>query len=529
MADQVYAPGPGGEFAWQDAPPPQAPIQQPGYILDEQGKPINPATGMPVQVNGPVVAPAVASPGNVPYAGGMAPQGAAPQPTGQATSPGAQPQADPYASAMLPGRGGGATRAAGVSPADKQWVAQQAELAQGGSEEANRQLEQQQALSQQAQDASAAALTESKTAQAKFEAEQAENKKARALLTSKAQDKQTSLDAELAQMQAQGVDPNRYWMNQSTPQKIGAAVAVALGAFGSHALGPRGSESQNQALGIINQAIGQDIDAQKTNLQARLSIMGKRLDVNAEGFNRDQAMLNAERESTQSAYTVAANSIKEQASMFAGNQEAQKQLMQLHAATIATRDAKVEKFNDMEHEANKLGERQVAIGGAAADTPQAKQFRETVLKLQEQATAAGKNPTGAELRAKAADVLGLPAPEGVSPADVSKPGVAGGGGRVARVRAELAGNNAALDIIKKHATAGFLGPSAQGDVDAAVDQLNRNGINIPTGLTARWTGKTAAQRAGAANIIAAKLKAISANPGTDSEDLSAEELGAEEQ
>jgi hypothetical protein len=57
------------------------------------------------------------------------------------------------------------------------------------------------------------------------------------------------------------VDPNRMWNSMGTGNKILAGIAVALGGLGSNGSGT------NAALGVINNAINRDIDAQKTDLE----------------------------------------------------------------------------------------------------------------------------------------------------------------------------------------------------------------------------------------------------------------------
>lgn len=58
------------------------------------------------------------------------------------------------------------------------------------------------------------------------------------------------------------IDPNRFWSDKTTGQKVMAAIGVALGGVGRLG-GP------NQALDYINNAINRDIDAQKADLDAK--------------------------------------------------------------------------------------------------------------------------------------------------------------------------------------------------------------------------------------------------------------------
>jgi len=60
------------------------------------------------------------------------------------------------------------------------------------------------------------------------------------------------------------VDPGRWWASRSTPGKIAAAIGLALGAIGA------GNDGVNRAAGIIENAIGRDLEAQKAEHEIRL-------------------------------------------------------------------------------------------------------------------------------------------------------------------------------------------------------------------------------------------------------------------
>lgn len=64
------------------------------------------------------------------------------------------------------------------------------------------------------------------------------------------------------------VDPNRFWSNLSTGQKILGAISIGLGSIGG-ALSKTGG---NVALDIINKAIDNDISAQKVNNEQKLAL-----------------------------------------------------------------------------------------------------------------------------------------------------------------------------------------------------------------------------------------------------------------
>lgn len=59
------------------------------------------------------------------------------------------------------------------------------------------------------------------------------------------------------------VDPNRYWANKSTGDKIMAGIGIFLGGLGR--------QGGNDALQIVQNAINRDIDAQKTQAQQKMN------------------------------------------------------------------------------------------------------------------------------------------------------------------------------------------------------------------------------------------------------------------
>ena len=110
------------------------------------------------------------------------------------------------------------------------------------------------------------------------------------------------------------IDPNRFWKEKSTGEKIIAGIAIALGALGQGL--SKGRIQSNGALDIINGAINRDIEAQKMDILGKsekaegqkgiLAQMRERFDDErtAEGMTRiialDQAKLKLEEISAKS-------------------------------------------------------------------------------------------------------------------------------------------------------------------------------------------------------------------------------------
>ncbi len=85
-------------------------------------------------------------------------------------------------------------------------------------------------------------------------------------------DKNAKLQVKMDEVASQKVDPNRFWSNKTTGEKIMAGIALALGAAGS---------GGNRAAGIINKAIEDDISLQKYAIdEQRKSLAGEKSLVN---------------------------------------------------------------------------------------------------------------------------------------------------------------------------------------------------------------------------------------------------------
>lgn len=65
------------------------------------------------------------------------------------------------------------------------------------------------------------------------------------------------------------VDPNRVWNNMGTGNKIGAAIAIALGGLASGATG-----KSNAAVDVLNKTIDNDIDSQKLDMNKKNTLLG---------------------------------------------------------------------------------------------------------------------------------------------------------------------------------------------------------------------------------------------------------------
>lgn len=154
------------------------------------------------------------------------------------------------------------------------------------------------------------------------------------------QARQKRIDDELTTYQQLGrelsqgskVDPDRFWKERGTAARIGGAIAIALGAFGSSLTGGR-----NTALDIINDAITRDIDAQKNEIEVKkdkINVQGNLIaQLRAKGVEERVAeSLARQRALDQTAERIAAATSKVDAN---GQTIASNKVMQQAQTTIA--------------------------------------------------------------------------------------------------------------------------------------------------------------------------------------------------
>lgn len=199
-----------------------------------------------------------------------------------------------------------------------------------------------------------------------YQQQAADDDSRRASLAAEAKDAQRRSLAKISELEAQGVNPNHYWQSMSTGQKIGAAIAIGLGAFAAHPLGPRGQPTQNVALGIIDNAIAADIDAQKTNLTKSLDLAKRRGEIEAKGFDTQEAMLRAERDAHLTGWNVAIGQIQRQMSMNQDNAQLGQNGQRMIDEARARADAGTARYNEEIYKIQKRYD--VGTGGAGAAT-----------------------------------------------------------------------------------------------------------------------------------------------------------------
>lgn len=211
----------------------------------------------------------------------------------------------------------------GLTPAERAYMAAQGQQAVAATTEDEAAIAAHRAIAESVAADTKNAAAQSDLAQQQFQQRQQHLEERRAVFAQQFDQANARINDELAKVQAAGIDPNRYYMNQSTGQKILGAIAVGLGALGASPLGPHGTRGENVSLKIMNDAISRDIDAQKENMQHSVEVLGKRMGWNMNSMEHQDAMLRAEAESTSTAYNVAIGQVKNKLGMYRDNAQAQ--------------------------------------------------------------------------------------------------------------------------------------------------------------------------------------------------------------
>ncbi len=397
------------------------------------------------------------------------------------------PGLDPAIMARLSAGGPQQTRAVGLSPADKKDMAEREELEKKRQQEGATTLDALKTNADTAKEQSEALAVDTQLAAFNAKKDQERDVERMGSVRRDAKDASARLQTELADMQAQGIDPNRYWQNSSTASKIGAALAVGLGEFGS-TLAHRGT---NTALEIINGAINRDMDAQKANLSKNLQLTQMKANKLGQDFDMDSAMARAERESHQASWAVALADLDRRASLFKDNAAAQNQYQQMRAGIVQHMEAGTQDKIQNEYEVRKRGEQRVAVGGANAG-PTSKEVLAEADKLVKDYAAKGIPLARPQAQRLALEGLtGSPmGPEGFAQMPPVPQKGAAGGAVSPRIKTRLAEHEANIDALgdmKKLISDGSaLNPANHSRFEQMQSALKLKGVEIPNAPFGRW-------------------------------------------
>ena len=82
-------------------------------------------------------------------------------------------------------------------------------------------------------------------------------------------EQQAKVDQALSDYGSMKIDPDRYWHNKSTGEKVLAGIAIALSSIGQGLQAVGGVAAPNQAMKVISDSIERDIEAQKMDIQLK--------------------------------------------------------------------------------------------------------------------------------------------------------------------------------------------------------------------------------------------------------------------
>jgi hypothetical protein len=395
------------------------------------------------------------------------------------------------------GQPGMAPRPVGMSPADKTYGSQLAASAQQAADDRTAMLGNVGDLARNFNDQTNALVEDSQLGKMAFDADQKKQAEFSKQFQAETKDQQSKIRDKLAELEAQGVNPNNYWQKAGTASNILSAISVGLGGFAA-GLSPH-LGGRNVGAEMLNDAITRDIDAQKTNLQHALMVAGKQSDLNNDSFEHQNALLKAERDSTLSAYTIAQNQIMKQAALYKDNSDVQTQAQSMIGKTNESLGDKIDSIQSRQWQLAKNAEKMTG-GTSAGGQMTAKDLAEQSQKMV--ADSGGTMPMAEARRRVIESWTGVDRAPDVPQKPYEKPG-AGGKGSVGRGAAILMREGSQLDAAEAAATelakltqGGIQGNGfdARGRMAALSQQLEQAGFKgAPT--SSGITGGNAAQAA----------------------------------
>lgn len=427
------------------------------------------------------------------------------------------------ANLVAPGAGG-AAHPQGLSPADRAFGESLGQRAQGLADA----IEGAQDTHDKAIDAfqkqSDIALTQSQAALDETRRQNDEVETRRRAIADDYSARQREIQADLTRQTAMGIDPLR---GMTHGQQVMAGIAIALGALGAGPLGPRGAETQNQALNIINGAIDRNVKLQTMALERSLDITKTKAAESGNDFARQMAMVNGERDAVLKSYEMTDQQIQRTLATHQANAQLQMEGAKVRALLAQQRDERIGPLMDKTYAIAKQGEKLVG-GGAGID-------RQKLLKeaadQQDKAAANGVDLSWEEAMRKGAQRLGLRLPGELTPTDVSKkPGGKGIGGKGAVVAARFQGAAEAaskIEAMVSQSHTGFLTPAENAQVEAWNKEIEEAGLKpIPSGMFAAGALGSAKAAARAtqemANAHVRNIKTFAAGGGGGEEEPAGE-------
>lgn len=124
-----------------------------------------------------------------------------------------------------------------------------------------------------------------------------------------AQRQSSELQSEAEALRQEKIDPRHWFKERGTAGSILAAIAMGAGAFA--AAMPHTNSKENFALGIINDSISRDVDAQKSNLEQKWKALNFKGTAQDKEFVRNQWMIDQKSNMMYKAYDHAMNMVSQ--------------------------------------------------------------------------------------------------------------------------------------------------------------------------------------------------------------------------
>lgn len=179
------------------------------------------------------------------------------------------------------------------------------------------------------------------------------------------------VEADAREVAKRKIDPEKWWADRSTPQKIAGFIAAIMGGLVQSRRG-----GSNMGVDMIDKAIEQDIAAQSANLAADRAEIGRRSGVVADLYARNRDRSQAENTARIAAYDIAIDELKAEAMKYSAGSTRQQRAAgavlafeeKKAAALAAQKERNFEQYMRVDERNRKWAETEATIAKSAAET-----------------------------------------------------------------------------------------------------------------------------------------------------------------
>lgn len=319
-------------------------------------------------------------------------------PQGQAGAPEVQGEGSPddaaIARLMHPGVSGPpATRPTGLSKADTAYEGALSAQAQGLTDAINSGIAMHQQNAQAFADQSKALAADSAEGLARYQTEIAKNATKRAAIAQQVDEDDRRIRGELANVQAAGVDPGRYFHSMSNYNRMMTGLGLVLSRMGSTL-----TKGPDTAFEMVQNAIKDDVEAQKANIAKAVDLAKYKGALNEQKAAHLMAMNDAERQSIQTGYAVAEDALQKKVSLFKDNASVQSNATEAIARLREMKLKDMQPLLEQRYQIEKAAEKPKPVAGASGGIDR-KWVAEQTLKIQQESAANGQPMSTEQARA----------------------------------------------------------------------------------------------------------------------------------